>query len=761
MINMSMTTITVFQLLGLFCAYLVITVLGPHLVIGKSLRVRNRYERFMLYTMFGNFYVMNVVYFLELCHISYTWTLILFTIVPCGFIKIKLEGIPFVERVSEIWETFRRLVGGQLKIKALWDAKRPIREKKRKKYKRIIKQVYVNNIVEVLAIIITVALILVIFGRNALEQYGYKASDVVVHNNWINELCENNIFSSGVYPYGYHVVVYYLHEVFGIDIYVILRLMFVVTATWVYLMLLCFFKTVCKFKYTPFLGTIFAFATGIFAPATYERLYYSIPQEYGMIFILPAVACAFGYFREQRREWHLSKSGKARWYLVFFALSFSMAFGTHFYGIMILGMFCIAIAIGYLGMLFRKPCFKRVLFTCLCCVLVAVLPMGVAIMGGKRVQGSLRWGMSIITGSISTNTEDVSIDIDENQEKQEELNETFSEKFDRLEQQIIDKGQTDYNNVWMKVATYIFAPEYKNIIWIMLALMPLTIILGIVLKLPVFDDRCYASSVISVGLSVVIITILLCATYFGLPALMDEWRTSVYYGYLMGMLVGVFADAVLSLVVLGKFKFGGNGLSLIALGLLLVFLMAGGAKKNYFVKGQESNQAIYCLTSIIKNDTDYKWTIVSSGDETRMVYGHGYHEEISDFIKSMEAFAPNTVTRIPTDRVYFFVEKRPISYNLVGYETEGMFVSEKGAAMSLPLSSGGATYIGNNRYVWMSKMYYWAERFRTLYPNEMTVFYEDDEFVCYKCEQNPYRLFNFAIDYKYNTEGYTIYGNIN
>ena len=51
----------------------------------------------------------------------------------------------------------------------------------------------------------------------------------------------------------------------------------------------------------------------------------------------------------------------------------------------------------------------------------------------------------------------------------------------------------------------------------------------------------------------------------------------------------------------------------------------------------------------------------------------------------------------------------------------------------------------------MSRMYYWAQEFQRLYPNEMEVYLETDQFVCYRIEQNPYRLYNFAIDYGYNT----------
>jgi hypothetical protein len=47
-------------------------------------------------------------------------------------------------------------------------------------------------------------------------------------------------------------------------------------------------------------------------------------------------------------------------------------------------------------------------------------------------------------------------------------------------------------------------------------------------------------------------------------------------------------------------------------------------------------------------------------------------------------------------------------------------------------------------------MYYWAQAFDKLYPNEFRVYYEDDEFVCYYIEQNVYDLYNLAIDYGYN-----------
>ena len=37
----------------------------------------------------------------------------------------------------------------------------------------------------------------------------------------------------------------------------------------------------------------------------------------------------------------------------------------------------------------------------------------------------------------------------------------------------------------------------------------------------------------------------------------------------------------------------------------------------------------------------------------------------------------------------------------------------------------------------------------------MEVYLETDNFVCYRIEQNIFRLYDFAIDYDYNTRDYT------
>lgn len=109
-----------------------------------------------------------------------------------------------------------------------------------------------------------VMLVFYIYGSNVLNVYGYCASDIIVHNYWINELGNNNIFVEGIYPFGFHNVIYYLHAVFSIPTFVLLRVFCVVQTLMIHLILLAFLRAVCKSKYAPYLGMILYTIGGFF-----------------------------------------------------------------------------------------------------------------------------------------------------------------------------------------------------------------------------------------------------------------------------------------------------------------------------------------------------------------------------------------------------------------------------------------------------------------------------------------------------------------
>ena len=51
-----------------------------------------------------------------------------------------------------------------------------------------------------------------------------------------------------------------------------------------------------------------------------------------------------------------------------------------------------------------------------------------------------------------------------------------------------------------------------------------------------------------------------------------------------------------------------------------------------------------------------------------------------------------------------------------------------------------------NRTILESKAYLWCQNFSKRYPFEVNVYYEDEDFVCYYFKQNPFALYNLAIE---------------
>ena len=151
----------------------------------------------------------------------------------------------------------------------------------------------------------------------------------------------------------------------------------------------------------------------------------------------------------------------------------------------------------------------------------------------------------------------------------------------------------------------------------------------------------------------------------------------------------------------------------------------------------------------MRDEKDHTWTILSANDEFRMVEEYGYHYEMITFLREIKDPEKKELT-IPTKNVYFFIEKKPVNYASTANALEGTPVSEEYAAQPIPSDSGIYCYQGTHRWITMSHMYYWAQKMQALYPNEMQVYYETDDFICYRLQQNSYSLYDLSIDYGYN-----------
>lgn len=775
---MSMTTLMILQFIKIFAAYTGITVFLPAVMFRRILKGRRLSEKFLMCYTFGNFYIINIVFTLQLMHISNVFTLCLVTALLSVLIGCRVNRISPKALIKKNEKVFRKLLQGTMGVKeAIFRIGRKLTVSGRKTGGIFYREV----VCDVLQWILTGAVLLALFwvyGRQLVLTYGYRASDIPVHLNWINQMSRGNLFVSGVYPFGFHCMIYYLHTVFRIDTYMILCLFYLAQVFFIHMVFLAMLKMLCKSKYLPYAGTLIYILGSFWARQTYSRFYSSLPQEFGMIFVIPSVYFLIRFFQIEKEQ---LKTKETKIILGNFALAFSLTLAIHFYGTMIAGLCCIGIAIGFCTHFLNKEYFRRIMLTGIISVFLAVLPMAIAFAGGTPMQGSLGWGLSVISGGKKTDTadqvktgnllvqnrslEEIAAQLQENSANQDGgtgkdvvQNTTEAPKPSMTEKmksvlgkiaQIPEKIKNTWKMMAQRIWDFVINTLTKWPSYAILAGVACLIVLGLVFC--VIRNASYGKMLLSAGLCMGILTLLLCAGNLGLPVLMDPARCSIYYTYLLAAALTVLADGIISLLFMqGVLKICLDPISfMITVGLVAGCISQGWMKVSDFSSGYVSNGALTCLANIIKENEDKTWTIVSANDETQMGLDHGWHYETITFLRKQENLKKDTEIIIPTKNVYFFIEKIPLDYS-VTYAGSGQSISKKGASQSLPNSGGISMYQGEGRWILMSRMYYWAQAFMAKYPNDMKVYYESEDFICYVMPQNMYHQYNFAIDYGYN-----------
>ena len=766
---MSMTTLITLRFVSIFAAYTGLTVLLPAIMFRRILAGRRLSEQFLMCYTFGNFYIINIVFAVQLLHISGFWTLVLFTAVPGILIWSRVNRVSLRELCMKTGIVCKKILQGSMGIKGfLYRVKNRSMAVLKKAVWLFYCEVVCNTLQWILAGAVIAALFW-IYGRQLILTYGYRASDIPVHLNWINQMSRGNLFASGVYPFGFHCMVYYLHAVFGFDTYVILCVFYLVQVFFIYIVLLAMLKLLCRSLYLPYAGIMVYILGSFWARQTYSRFGSSLPQEFGMIFVIPSVYFLIRFFQTEKKN---LKNRETKLILGCFALAFSLTLAIHFYGTMIAGLCCIGIAVGFCTRFLNKEYFRRIMLTGIISVFLAVLPMGIAFAGGTPLQGSLGWGLSVINGD-SSDTEDTSENEAAQKQAMEEMAARLIENTQNSNSESAQTGEipiiteapkhslTDKAReipkkmknlremMIRRIQEFIINSQEQWCAYAVLVGIAVLILLG--LMFIILRRITYGEMLMSAGFCMGILTLLLCAGNLGLPVLMDPARCSIYYVYLLIVSITVLGDGLLYLIFMPRIlTIPRNAVSFIlTVSMAAGMIHQGLVKTPDFISDYVSNGAFTCLTNIIKENKDETWTIVSANDETQMGLDHGWHYETITFLRKQEHINKDTKLIIPTEKVYFFIEKIPLNYSVV-YSGSGQSISKKGASQSLPNSGGIGMYQGEGRWILMSRMYYWAQAFMEMYPNEMKVYYESEDFVCYVIPQNMYHQYNFAIDYGYN-----------
>ena len=114
---MLMSTLVILRFIGIFAAYTGITVLLPEIMFRRILKGRRLSEQFLMCYTFGNFYIINIVFAVQLLHISNFVTLTLVTAILSILIGCKVNRISLRQKLAESGKVICRLLNGSLGIK--------------------------------------------------------------------------------------------------------------------------------------------------------------------------------------------------------------------------------------------------------------------------------------------------------------------------------------------------------------------------------------------------------------------------------------------------------------------------------------------------------------------------------------------------------------------------------------------------------------------------------------------------------------------
>lgn len=783
-------------MIKLFVVYGLLIVAVPAVALRPILRGKTLSQGYIICVVFSSFYYMNVVLVFGLLGLTQRIVMIGVTLLTVAIIiavRWKRIRSVYFPKIKRGWETtvriFKREVPLGLAIRQ--SVKRA--GSRLKKADRMLRITRFENVLEIVILSFCILMTLVLFGYTYTQHYSYFASDIVTHQGWINTISsDNKIFGAGVYPFGMHAMVYYIHAVFDIPTVLLLRLLPPIHGFFSFMMVLAVAKQICRTRFAPYIGYFLYIGASFTLETKLARFLSMLPQEYGLIYCLPCLAAAVMFFRERKAEVAAEKAlkdqdmyyvrrGKLRkrrestlwlWLLI---ISFGLTMAVHFYVTILAGVLIVAIAVGYLPYIFRRQYFGRLVAAALIAVIIPVTPMAAAFASGTPLQGSLYWATSVmgidlgeVLNEDTGNTADDEAAGDQTEEAEngggmtedgeepdgsaaaagEEVPQEQLSPSEKLKQAVVklpNAARSFFQN-------YTFGADYFPYI-VAAAILPL--VCAFILLF--FKEWEYVSIVVTVVVNLVITTFVSITGQLDLPVIIDPDRMSNFQCYEMPLIIAIAVDA--PLVVLSRIIKKVKLTDIISFGLAaacIISCFAFGKVRGLMRAGEsslQSDEAAICLYEIMNRYPEKVWTIVSCNEERAMMDSTGWHYEVIDFLRDIEHYDNDTQMLIPTHYVFFFIEKESLNYAIGAWSSDiDPTVSEEWASMPLPPKSELSQYNGTNRIILNSRMYYWAQEFMLRYPNELKVFYENDEFVCYFLEQNDYYLYNLAIDYGFNED---------
>lgn len=613
--------------------------------------------------------------------------------------------------------------------------------------------------------------------RNVMLYHSYQFSDIPVHQSWIYELEHGTLFSDGIYPFGMHAMVYIIRGLFRLNLREILLYAGAYQTVLLMIGLYLLAREIFYAKYSPIAVVLI-----ISFMLKQSRYAASLPQEFGMYAVIGIAYFMIRYLRQDRERIILEGDKGLRRLLrvnayinrrylnsetMLLMLCVALVIAYHFYTAIAAILLVLAIGLAYLPRILKKQYFIPLMYCGIMGAVIAVLPILACYAKGIPFQGSMKWATSVIAGEgwkgedagyrnelvdklsdqgMEPDNTSLVAEEDKLEEKSIGGESTGEEKNEEHEKRYSSRKGKEaikfyYNTLFTFGENNMFGKEATRFLFICLLISAVCGAGMLFLK----KTRHYGS----IYMAMITYMLLLCtigaAPELGIVELIESGRASTFAQPFIGIIFMMPVDFILRLLGgIWKNRYYRLFLNLLSaagcVGIAALIVLFGWYHAFFDIYQSYYNEPEYILRHIKKSFDKYSYTVVSTTDEYYEVLDHGYHTQLSEFVNMVNL--KQQAFTFPTEYVFFFVEKRVLLDHFYGPVEVGL---QYAAKEFVYLADTKDYYY--QRAVLESQAYYWAKKYRSLYPHRFRVYYEDDIYVAYILEQNIYNTYDLRVDY--------------
>lgn len=733
----------------------------PLLMWKNYLKNKSMGECFLFCVITQTAFLVNLVLllgFLDICTpltvgagIALEFLLIRWTYSDKQFFKRRKEDVRLIFRVIRRQETFIHAartfaaqIGRNLRAPLKWRLWRLIRE----------------NWLDVVVILAALVYNAVFLNHNVLIYHSYQFSDNPVHLSWVYELEHGTLFSAGIYPFAMHSMIYVIRALTGIQLREVVLYYGGFQTLLLIVSLFLLARRLFKWRYTPYLVLVF-FSIML----NQGRYAASLPQECGMFASAGLAYYLTGYLNSRKEKHIVQGDSKMRrifrinqyfsrqyfdyqfWML---ALCVSLVIGYHFYTAIASILLALAIVGAHFFRFVKKQYLVPIVCSALTGVLIAVLPFAACFAKGIPFQESMSWAMSVIEGTEWQGTgSNYQVLIESGGEG--ELGETAGKAVEKDDEDkvtsIFSRGLSGKEIVKEYADTLLYYQEAylfgSKTTPIMLACAAIGLMAGCIFLF--FKKlRAYGQNYLAILCYLMLIITFGCFQLLGLTVIFEANRASVFTEPYFFLMLAVPMDVLFCFLGVWKQKGYQAAMAAISLGLcgfIGVTLVQNGFLHKYFdVNLSYYNEPDYLISKIRKDYPDFSYSIISPTDELYAMRDNGSHYELSEFVAMVEGNRPPV--KFEDQYIFIFIEKKTLQDQQFGSD----FVNEEYANMTFTYTGTTQDYYFQRNIV-QSKAFYWAEEFARLYPNQVSVYFEDDIYICYLIQQNRNSPLDMRIEF--------------